>query len=120
MRWRAGLVSLGVWALIVPASAGAATGGSATMSSEAGDYIGGGRQQIFDAQAGDRVVGSLSSDGAALGVSVSGGTYGASYNMTFVAPDGAAAARRVRRRPARTVPGGGAPWHRRLRRRARV
>jgi len=88
MRWRAGLVSLGVWGLIVPASAGAATGGSATMSSEAGDYIGGGRQQIFDAQAGDRVVGSLSSDGAALGVSVSGGTYGASYNMTFVAPDG--------------------------------
>lgn len=84
MRCGVGLLSLGVSLLVAPASAFA---DSATMFSEAGDYIGGGRQALFDTRAGDRVSASVSSDGGGFYVSVSGGPYGESYGMSFAAPD---------------------------------
>src|SRR4051812_43610577 len=84
MRCRAGLLSVGLLLVVAPATARA---GTATMSSERGDYIGGGVQRTYDTRAGDRVTATASD--AALGVSVSGGPYGDSYGMTFEAPDGA-------------------------------
>ena len=88
MRCRAVLLSVGLVALCAPASAAAAPTGSATMFSERGDYIGGGVQRTYDTRAGDRV--SASASNSSLGVSVSGGPYGDSYSMEFVAPDGQA------------------------------
>ena len=85
MRWRTWAVSVGASLLVLPSSAAATTAGSATMFSEAGDYIGGGVQQTFDTRAGDRVDAALSADGGALSVSVSSK---ASFTMTFVSPGG--------------------------------
>ena len=83
MRCRVGLLSICVALLSAPASA---LGASATMFSESGDYIGGGRQVVFDTRVGDRVIANVS--GGSLGVSVSGGPYGESYGMSFAVPDG--------------------------------
>ncbi len=89
MRCLAGLLSFAVLALVAPAGAAAATPASVTMFSESGDYIGGGVQRTFDTSvAGDLVSTSVDAAGQSLGVSVSGGPYGDSYGMSFVAPSG--------------------------------
>ena len=83
MRWKVGLLSIGVALLSVP---GTAFGASATLFSEPGDYIGGGRQAVFDTRVGDRVSATVSA--GYLRVSVGGGPYDERYNLTFAAPDG--------------------------------
>jgi hypothetical protein len=89
MRCLAGLLSFAVLALVAPAGAAAAPPASVTMFSESGDYIGGGLQRTFDTGvAGDLVAASVDAGGQSLGVSVSGGPYGDSYGMSFVAPSG--------------------------------
>src|SRR3954468_2631408 len=84
------IVAMTAVVLASPAPARAADGPPATvtMFSEAGDYIGGGRQQTFGIYQGDRISATASQD--SLGVSVSGGPDGESYGLEFDAPDGQA------------------------------
>ena len=92
MRCLAGLLSFAVLALVAPASAAAAPPATVTMFSESGDYIGGGVQRTFDtAVSSDRIAPSISADAQSFSVSVSGGPYGDSYGMSFIAPSGALA-----------------------------
>lgn len=60
---------------------------SVTMFSDAGDYIGGGQQRLFDS---DTARVSVSGTATYLTVNVSGGTRGDSYAMDFAAPSGQA------------------------------
>jgi len=85
MRFKVGLVSVAAAVLLAPASAFA---NSATMFSEAGDYIGGGREVVFDTQKGDVVNATLDQTGGGLSVGVSGGPYGESYSMSFASAGG--------------------------------
>jgi hypothetical protein len=86
LRWTVLTTGLAITCLALPAAAHAAATGTVTMDSETGDYIGGGEQRVFDASHGDVV--SANGSGGSLDVSVSGGTYGDAYTLTFAAPDG--------------------------------
>jgi hypothetical protein len=80
----AGLVALGLPLLASPAAAASSVRSSVTMYSDPGDYIGGGRAQLFDSN-NAQVTANGSRNRVFVGVS--GGTAGTSFTLSFAAPD---------------------------------
>ena len=81
------LVPLLVTALLglAPPASAAAPWSSVTMHSEAGDYVGAGRSDLFDT--GNASI-SATGSGSDLTVGVDGGTHGRYFTLTFAAPAG--------------------------------
>jgi hypothetical protein len=79
------LAVAGVGVAALPVTAAAQTSTVVTMFSDAGEYVGAGKQRLFHPGNGSV---TLSGDAGYLGLSVSGGWFGDYYTLIFAAPPG--------------------------------